>query len=644
MVAYRHIAKIISVIVAAAVLLCILALMFPERVAETLGGGGVALRYETELFDTERIIEIDIQMDEDQWEDMLAHASEEEYYSCNAVINGETIYNVGIRPKGNTSLSSVVMDPNTDRFSFKMEFDRYVAGQTCFGLDKLVLNNNYADATGMKEALVYDMYRYLDADASLYNYAKISVNGEYWGVYLALEAVEDSFQLRNYGTADGNLYKPENMDGDRGGGRGGSQKPGMQPGERPDEQDSGVQAPERDGASMAEGEGEAAAAGGASPMPEEESRTDAGQEPGKGGRPDRDGMPGGRGPSMGGSGADLNYTDDDLDSYSTIWEGDVNGTGNKDHRRVVTALKNISEGNDLERYMDVDNILKYMAVHVFSVNLDSLSGTMAHNYYLYEDEGQLNILPWDYNLSFGGMGMGKSSGASGTVNDAIDTPFDATDFFDRLLEDEVYLARYHEYLRQLVDEYVFGGKFDEFCSRVHSQIDTLAETDPTAFYSFEEYEAAAEMLYDTVLLRAESIRGQLDGTIPSTDEGQKADSSRLIDASSINIDVMGSMGGNRNFAREGQEGGRDPGTENQRPEPGAESPGQEGEPAREAFHEGPGVPGPFGGDNMPGVPGGGNMETVMGNLAVCGIGLFLSVSALLLAMHYRRIPKRFTER
>ena len=84
-------------------------------------------------------------------------------------------------------------------------------GQTCFGLDKLVLNNNYADATSMKEALIYDMYRYLGADASLYNYAKISDNGEYWGVYLAIEAVEDSFMLRNYGAQSGELYKPDSM-------------------------------------------------------------------------------------------------------------------------------------------------------------------------------------------------------------------------------------------------------------------------------------------------------------------------------------------------------------------------------------------------------------------------------------------------
>jgi len=47
--------------------------------------------------------------------------------------------------------------------------------------------------------LIYDMFQYIGAQASLYNYAKISINGEYWGVYLALEAVEESFMLRNYG-------------------------------------------------------------------------------------------------------------------------------------------------------------------------------------------------------------------------------------------------------------------------------------------------------------------------------------------------------------------------------------------------------------------------------------------------------------
>lgn len=54
--------------------------------------------------------------------------------------------------------------------------------------------------------------------------------------------------------------------------------------------------------------------------------------------------------SLGGGGSDLNYTDDDLDSYSTIWEGEITKTKDSDHKRVVTALKHISEGTDLESY------------------------------------------------------------------------------------------------------------------------------------------------------------------------------------------------------------------------------------------------------------------------------------------------------
>ena len=184
---------------------------FSQQLQAVYGNNAVTMEYESKLFDTGQIMDIDILMDEDDWKDMLENAISEEYYSCDVVVNGKTFYSVGIRPKGNTSLSSIASDPDTDRYSFKLEFDHYIEGQTCYGLDKLILNNNYADATNMKEAMVYDMYQYLGVDASLYNYAKICVNGDYWGVYLALEAVEDSFMLRNYGTEDGNLYKPESM-------------------------------------------------------------------------------------------------------------------------------------------------------------------------------------------------------------------------------------------------------------------------------------------------------------------------------------------------------------------------------------------------------------------------------------------------
>ena len=43
-------------------------------------------------------------------------------------------------------------------------------------------------------------------------------------------------------------------------------------------------------------------------------------------------------------------------------------------------------------------------------------------------------------------------------------------------------------------------------------------------------------------LRGQSIRGQLDGTIPSTSEGQR-NSSALVDGKSVNLGLMGSMNG-----------------------------------------------------------------------------------------------------
>ena len=149
--------------------------------------------------------------------------------------------------------------------------------------------------------------------------------------------------------------------------------------------------------------------------------------------------------------------------------------------------------------------------------------------------------------------------ASSVINDPIDTPISGTDFFDALLENEEYLEQYHAYYRQLVEEYVFGGGLEETYNRIRSQIDSLVETDPTAFYSYEEYEAAAEILYETVLLRAESAEGQLDGTIPSTEEGQRADSSALIDASSIDLSVMGSMMGGGGGQMEERQPGNEPG-------------------------------------------------------------------------------------
>lgn len=581
----KHLNRLAIGIVIVAVVVVIFMMLFSKFLQETYGSQGITLSYEEELFNTAEIISVDILMDEEEWQELLKNAINEEYYPCDVVINGVTYQNVGIRAKGNTSLTQIYNDSTTDRYSFKIEFDHYVDGQTCAGLDKLVLNSNMSDATSMKEYLTYDMYAFLDLASSLYNYAEIFVNGQTWGLYLALEAVEESFAMRNYGTNYGEIYKPESMGI---GGAGGMKDFDMDEinemleerwgGELPDEfqMPEDFQMPEEgsvpedfqmpEGGSMPEDfqmpEGEAVPE---RPDMEEGTRPEGSNSSGRGGlgkgsmfeggeRPSGEipgggiptgGMPGG---GMSSGGSDLNYTDDNLDSYSTIWEGSVFKSSDKDHQRVVTALKNISEGRNLETYMYVDSVLKYLAVHTFVVNLDSLSSNMAHNYYLYEDDGALSIIPWDYNLAFGGF---QSSDASSVINFPIDTPFSGVSmedrqFFASLLAEEEYLDLYHSYLRQLVEEYVGGGRFEETYHKIGSQIDSLVADDPTGFYTESEYNLATQTLYKVVELRAESVLGQLEGTIPSTTDGQSADGSALIDASNIDLSVMGSMGMGRN--------------------------------------------------------------------------------------------------
>lgn len=503
------------------------AFLFPSALG---AADGTNMAYEQTVFGQE-LLHVDIVVDENDWNDLLEHAIDEEYISAAVVINNEKYANVGVRAKGNTSLSQVAAS-DSDRFSFKIKFDEYETGGNCDGLRMLVLNNLMSYASYLKEYFTYDMFAYLNADASLYTMARVTVNGEPWGIYLALEPVDETMLLRTSGSA-GALYKPDSMDmGDKGGG--GQLR-------LPDDADFEAMREE-----MEEKRAQMQEQGGFDPSMMQK---------------DFGGGKGGFGEASGG--ADLNYIDDDPDSYSSIWEGAKTDTTDADHARVVEALRHICAGEALEQYLDVDNMLRYMAVQTFVVNLDSLTGSMAHNYYLSENGGRLNLLPWDYNLAFGGY---MTDDASDMINFPIDTPFTASmeerQFFAALLENEEYLAQYHTYLRDLCEGYV-ETELPQTYAAMRVLLDGLVaseDADPTAFYTNEEYQAAAEMLRQTIELRAESILGQIEGTIPSTSEGQEAEPYKLLDCSSIDLSVMGNMfeNGRGGFGGPGDFGGAEP--------------------------------------------------------------------------------------
>ena len=543
-------------------LAAVIALQVLGRMA---AAGGILMASEPEyaekIFGAD-IISIEILADEQDWQQMLDSAASEQFIAADVIVNGVKFQSVGIRPKGNSSLTQVASS-DSDRYSFRLQFDEYVKDQTCFGLESLVLNNMLGDNSYMKEYISYDLMREAGVDAPCFGFADIAVNGEAWGLYLAVELYNDSYLERVYGDASGVLYNVKSMEmggnnGDQDSGEisnfgangGGVNRPSALPGAGP------------------EGQGEDAGSGGALPggqmLPDTEGvpsgaaestpSAAAGESAGADNTSGRNAGGMGRGGSSGGT---LVYTDDNSSSYSAIF-GNVVGKGTEsDYREVIAALRALSDGRDLETYFDVDQILRYLAAHTVVVNLDSYSSGMAQNYYLCEVDGQITVLPWDYNLAWGGF---QSGSASSVINFPIDTPvsgveMSARPLIDKLFANEAYLARYHSYLGQLIDSYFTGGKFAAKVAALDTLIAGYVERDATAFCTYAAYKTAVGALVTLGDLRAESIQGQLDGTVPSTTAGQSAEPGKLIPAGNLALSDLGSMmGGGRQNNGQFQDG------------------------------------------------------------------------------------------
>lgn len=580
------------------VLLLVLLLTIVFMNAGTLGVQAVssALGYESRLFDTSMVHTIEIEMED--WDSFLEGCTDEEYVSCSLVIDQEACKNVAIRAKGNTSLTSVASYGN-NRYSFKVEFDHYDQSNTYYGLDKLCLNNIIQDNTYMKDYVTYQMMSGFGVDSPLCSYVYLTVNGEDFGLYLAVEGVEESFLERNYGRDYGELYKPDSMSMGGGRGNGAGFNPGILEDAENQQMDSGNA---EEGAVNQQGNSDNAQETGnqqgnpeipGNKLPERNMEIAEGEMPPGGIGMSGEGMPPGgmetgKGPggpggmSMGSDDVSLIYTDDEYDSYSNIFDNAKTEISDSDKDRLIDALKKLNEGKNIDTVVDIEEVIRYFTVHNFVCNFDSYTGSMIHNYYLYEKDGQLSMIPWDYNLAFGGFESGTD--AEGLVNYSIDSPVSGGTVESRpmlawIFADEEYTELYHQYFAEFIEQYFTSGEFEQMIDAVSEMIAPYVEKDPTKFCTYEEFQEGVSTLKSFCVLRAESIEGQLDGTIssmeaagPAVSEEPQTEDTEAVEAASLSIEAMGTMGntfgpgngsgnGSEKFMREDFMGKAEPGTE-----------------------------------------------------------------------------------
>jgi len=390
---------------------------------------------------------INIDIDTEDWGAMLADATAEEYYEADITVDGVMLSDVAFRTKGNMTLESVARS-DSDRYSFKINAGKYVDDQTLDGLDEFVLNNMYTDASYMREYLSYQAMAAQGMTVPLASYVKVSINDEYFGFYLMVETIDDSFLEHTFGDNDGNLYR---MD---------------------------------EGSTLAIENGKAV-----------------------------------MNPSQ------KNGGDESLDDLT----------------KLIETLNAMPEGEtgDIESVLDVESALKYIAANTVLSNYDSYQGDHNQNYYLYNDAGIFKVIPWDYNMSFGGFGNEDLTGidvdspVSGITNTALP-------LVDNLLAVETYYASYLSYINE------FMTYFDDFELQVAELADLIGpyvENDPTAFTSYDDflYQISYQEDYvattNTELMPPNGAHNRSDTIQPKTDANSSA--SEMAQRDDSNRDTSG---------------------------------------------------------------------------------------------------------
>lgn len=388
------------------------------------------------VFPHDQVVDVFITIDEDTYTNMNENAMSEEIVMADIIYNGYSFNSVGIRTKGNSSLRFVA-NSESIRYSFKVDLDYYIGDQSLFGVSKLNINNLYGDATMISEYLGYEMMAELDADASRTTYVALYINGEYFGIYLSVEQVNETFLKEHYGNANGELYKP----------------------------DMGI-------------------------------------------------------------GSDLKYISDNSDDYMGMVPENLSNYSNKD---LIELMKVIEDDGDLESVLNVDSFLKYLAMSTVTIHLDTYQSGMFHNYYLYNNNGIFEWITWDLNSiynKFPMTGLTDEEATKFLIDEPVIGEMEKYPLIKAIFKNDEYVKRYHDYINVLINGYLAEENVENKVLSIYEMIKDYVKTDPTAFFTYEQFEEALFVDTDThlsllnfITKRNDNIEKQLEGTIVSTNNG-----------------------------------------------------------------------------------------------------------------------------
>jgi hypothetical protein len=154
------------------------------------------------IFDPAVLHDARITIDPGAWQALRDNYLSNQYYAANFSVDGVAVSQIGIRSRGDGSRSY-------DKPGLRVDFNQFVPGQEYYGYKNIVLDNLTTDASLLRERLAFLVFEAMGIQSPRNSFARLTVNGEYWGVYAIVEPVSKPFLKSRLGEESGYLFDYE---------------------------------------------------------------------------------------------------------------------------------------------------------------------------------------------------------------------------------------------------------------------------------------------------------------------------------------------------------------------------------------------------------------------------------------------------
>lgn len=152
------------------------------------------------LFNSKAVLQISLELSNEAMDSL--RQDERKYVEAKLTADGKVYNKIGVHLRGAAGSTRSI----DDKPGLTLNMDKFVEGQTFFGLDKFHLTNSVQDPSYASELLCGEMFRDAGVPAARVTYATVEINGKKRGLYCLKEGYDGQFLKRHFGNSDGNFY------------------------------------------------------------------------------------------------------------------------------------------------------------------------------------------------------------------------------------------------------------------------------------------------------------------------------------------------------------------------------------------------------------------------------------------------------